>query len=190
MIDLHVLTMRTTAAMGRLADLQRRAEEDAAARPLMKRALKELEAAIEQLRTANEHLHQQAEQLSATRAYSADVANRFEDFIQAVPVPCVWTDMAGTIAAANDAAAALLNVARARLVGKSLMLFLAERDQYFATLQTLGRGNDNAVLQTVLRPRERKPHPAQVTARLLPSDERVCWFFQPCSPSWRAQRSG
>lgn len=180
MTQLHTLTVRTTAALGRLADLQRRAEQVTSATPVIKPALKELTAALEELQVANEHLQAQLEELAAARLRADDVSRRFEEFLQVVPIACIWSDPQGVILEANDTAAALLNVTRARLAGKPLMLFLSDRPRFFGALAALS-APDGGVVETdiTVRPRERRPRLVRLTGRVLASESRWCWFLRP-----------
>src|SRR6476620_10843736 len=109
MDTLQILTLKTATAIGRLADLQRRADHaPEKAGPVIKPALRELTMALEQLQT-------QMDELSALRWSALDVQRRLDEFADAVPTPCVWTDVAGVIAEGNDAACALLNISKQRL---------------------------------------------------------------------------
>jgi PAS domain-containing protein len=180
-MTLQTLTVRTTAALGRLADLQRRAEQGSGTSiPVVKPALKELGAALEELQVANEQLQDHVNQLAGARTRTDDLMRRFEEFVRVMPLACIWTDAAGMILDVNDTAAQLLNVARPRLPGKPLMLFLADRQRFFDALAALNAPDGGAVeLDLIVRPRERRPRAAQVTARALEEDPRWCWFIQP-----------
>ena len=66
MSTLHNLTLRTATAVGRLAELQRRAERITENRsPVTKSALAELSTALEELQVANEALQGQVDELNA-----------------------------------------------------------------------------------------------------------------------------
>src|SRR5918992_2307254 len=173
MAQVHSLTVRTTAALGRLAELQRHAEQvPPGSIPLVKRALRELSAALEELRVVNEELQMRVTDLAAARAETDEVRRRSDEFVQVMPVPCLWTDAGGVILEANEAAAALLNVARPRLAGKPLLLFLADRQPFFDALGALKAPGGVVELELVVRPRERRPRPARITARALTEDTR------------------
>jgi PAS domain-containing protein len=181
MNQLHTLTVRTHAALGRLADLERRAEQlNPTSIPMVRPALKELGAALEELQVANDHLIEQLDELGAARARADQTARRLDEFIQALPLACVWTDRDGTIVEANETAASLLNVARPRLPGKPLMLFLGDRQPLPDALRALGAPDAGAVdLAMQVRPRERRPRPARLTALVMQEDQRWCWFIRP-----------
>lgn len=180
MTQLHTLTVRTNAALGRLAELQRRAEQiSTTTTPVVRPALKELGSALEELQVANEQLQAQVEEAAASRMRADEMARRLDEFIQAVPVACIWSDASGVILEASETAAAMLNVARARLPGKPLMLFLADRTRFFEALAALGAPGGGAVeLELLVRPRERRPRMARITGRVLMNDARWCWFLQ------------
>lgn len=180
MTQLHTLTVRTNAALGRLADLQRRAEQiSTTTTPVVRPALKELGSALEELQVANEHLQAQVEEAATARVRADELSRRLDEFIQAVPVACIWSDASGVILEANEHAAALLNVARARLPGKPLMLFLADRTRFFEALAALAAPGGGAVeLELLVRPRERRPRMTRVSGRVLMNDARWCWFLR------------
>src|SRR3954462_9305122 len=119
MDTLQILTLKTATAMGRLADLQRRAHHalDKAA-PVIKPALRELTGALEELQVANEHLQTQMVELSALRWSALALQRRLDEFADAVPTACVWTDVAALIADGNDAPCTLFNISKQRLCGK------------------------------------------------------------------------
>ena len=183
MTQLHTLTVRTNAALGRLADLQRRAEQiSTATTPVIRPALKELSSALEELQVANEQLQSQIEELVTARTRADELSRRMDEFLQIVPIACLWTDPAGVILEANESAAVLLNVARPRLPGKPLMLFVADRQPFFDVLTALkAPGGGAAEIETLVRPRERKPRAARLTARVLAHDTRWCWFISPAA---------
>ena len=181
MSRLHTLTVRTNAALGRLADLQRRAGDASAstAPAIVRAALKDLSAALSELQTATEQLHVHEEELLASRARVVDVERRLTEFVQGLPLAAIWTDAQGVILEANESAAALLNVARPRLPGKPLMLFLSDRQAFFEALAALqAPGGSTVELDMLVRPRERKPRVAKVTGRVLAHDTRWCWFLR------------
>jgi PAS domain-containing protein len=181
MTDLHSLSVRTTAALDRLAELERRAQRVATnggsiARP----ALKELSTALEELQVANEQLETTVLDLGASRQHSDEVLARFDEFVNLLPIACVWTDPGGTILEGNDGAAALLNVARPRLAGKPLMLYIANRIAFFDALAALRTSEQPQIeLSVAVRPRERRPREMRLIGRRLQHDTRWCWFLVP-----------
>ena len=190
MDTLQILTLKTATAMGRLADLQRRAEHaPEKASPVIKPALRELTTALEELQVANDHLQSQVDELVALRWSAESVQRRLDEYAEAVPVPCLWTDDAGLIADGNKAACELLNISKQRLAGKPLMLFVTDRDRLFGALNRLADGSAQAVeADMVVRPRERRPRKLRVSGSRLEHDLRFVWFLQePATPSASAE---
>jgi PAS domain-containing protein len=177
---LHNLTLRTATAVGRLADLQRRAEKVAENRSTVaKTALAELSTALEELQVANEALQEQLAELRALRTSTKDAVDRADEFAHVLPVAAVWTDRAGVIESGNDAAAQLLNVGHHHLVGKSLMLFITDRGALFTALRSLCEPNYMSAVDVdvTVRPRERRPRKMKLAGRRLQHDNRCLWFF-------------
>ena len=180
MTSVHLLTVRTAAAIGRLSALQKRAERlTGPGGPVIKPALKELSDSLEELQVANEQLQQQVDLLAEARTTVDSVHNRFVEFIDAVPVACLWTDTEGQIVQANGAAASLLNVSSQHLNGRPLMFFIVERDK-FRDAQAALNGQLTSVVELALsmRPRERRARQVRLTGRRLQHDDRRCWFIQ------------
>ncbi len=176
----QMLTLRTSEAMVRLAALQRRAEKvSGPVNGVVGTALKELSDALEELRTANDELQMQVTELADVRDRAVIVERRFEEFLDVLPVACVWTSASGAIVDANSAAASLLNVSRQHLAGRPLILFLTERAGMLGALSDLGAGVLRAVdFAAAVRPRERRVRKVHVSGRRLDSDDdRLCWFL-------------
>ena len=180
MSTLHNLTLRTATAVGRLAELQRRAERITENRsPVTKSALAELSTALEELQVANEALQGQVDELNALRMSAEDALNTVDEFAQALPIAAVWTDSGGVIDKGNDAASQLLNVGRQHLVGKPLMLFITDRRVLFGALRSLcDEPHLDAVdVEITLRPRERRPRKMKLAGRRLQHRTGCLWFL-------------
>jgi PAS domain-containing protein len=171
--------MRTVVALGKLADLQRRAERVAdGQKGLVRPALEELSAALEELKVANEHLERQVVELTAARSEAAAVKMEVDELFDVMPIASLFTDTAGVIQNANTAAAELLSVAQARLSGKPLMLFVMNRQAFFNVLSTLRDGHVRTLTaDLMIRPREHRPREVTVTVHRL-EDGRCCWFMR------------
>jgi PAS domain-containing protein len=180
MDTLQILTLKTATAIGRLADLQRRADHaPGKAAPVIKPALRELTGALEELQVANEHLQTQVDELAALRWGALELQRRLDEFTDALPTACVWTDVAGVISDGNDAACVLLNISKQRLTGKPLMLFVSDRDALFGAVHSLRDGTAATVEAVMMvRPRERRPRRLRVIGRRLEHDLRCVWFLQ------------
>src|SRR6478672_1893225 len=95
---LHNLTLRTATAVGRLAELQRRAERIAnKPSPITRSALLELSTALEELQVANEALQNQLDEMLLVREQSATAQRALDEFANVTPLAILWTDKAGII---------------------------------------------------------------------------------------------
>jgi PAS domain-containing protein len=166
-------------ARQRLADLERRGSVLSGTESrILKSALKELDMALEELKTASEQLYGMMDELAALR-HAAELRERqFDELRQALPVPCILADDAGVIVAANLAASELLNVAERHLHGKPLLLFIGERDAFFNTINTARQVKETVKAEVIIRPRERKPRPMAVQLSQIENRSAWCWFFQ------------
>src|SRR4051812_45427261 len=107
---LHGLTFQTAEMVAKLADLARESEQKVGrSDPIGRAAVQQLSTAVEELRVANEHLQGQIDQLTAAEKHVAAANAAVEEFSDVVPVATLWTDEAGHICRANEAAARLLN---------------------------------------------------------------------------------
>jgi PAS domain-containing protein len=171
--------MRTNAALGRLASLQKRAERaTSGTAPVIKPALKELSDALEELRVANEQLHLQVEELTSARSELQNTAFRMTEFCRVLPVACLWTNAAGEIDEANPAAAGLLNVSEIHLAGRPMMLYLNDRQKFVEANTALNERAAGAVeFPVTVRPRERRPRTMRLSGHRLQHDHRTLWFL-------------
>ena len=179
MSTLQTLTLKRTAALGRLAKLHQRAERlSGPEASVVSALLRELDSALEETQVAIEQMQAQLDELAGARHEAENVRRQLQDFADAVPLPCLWTTRDGAIEAANPAAAELLNVSMQRLSGRPLMLFLANRQAFEQASAALNQGISRAVeLDMLLRPRERRPRAVRLSGRRLGSDVRHCWFI-------------
>ena len=93
------------------------------------------------------------------------------------PIPCVWTNAEGEIDAANTVAADFLNVSLPHLAGRSLMLFVSDRQKFMDANAALVALVDRVEFVSVVRPRERRPRPVRLLGRRMQNDTRVIWFL-------------
>lgn len=172
---IDTLTIRTTRAMGRLAHLQRRA--DAPTTPsIVREAVQELSAALDELRATHEHVVEQGTQLAAARRQAGEASRDHLALFNAIPMACLYTDSKGTIADANPHAVRLLNVGRQHLVGKPLLLFLTNRDVLIHALDS--SAEEGFEQDVVVRPRERKPRQVLLRGTRMSDGQRWCWFME------------
>ena len=174
------MTLRTATAVGRLAELERRAERaENRPSPVTKTALAELSTALEELQIANETLQSQLDELNAARLGAENVQRANDEFAQVLPIAALWTDRAGVIEKGNEAASQLLNIGRHHLQGKPLMLFITDRGPLFAALRSLceAEGVLAVDIDITVRPRERRPRKMKLCGRRLQHDGRCVWFL-------------
>jgi PAS domain-containing protein len=183
---LHNLTLRTATAVGRLAELQRRADRVAdKPSPLAKSALQELSTTIEELQVANEALESQLEELTAARQKAISADGALDEFANAIPLAVLWTDQSGLIEKGNENASQLLNIGKHHLQGKPLMLFVTDRAILFGALRSLCEtpGIASIDVDITVRPRERRPRRMKLSGRRLEQDDRCVWFLHELPPA-------
>ncbi|MBG1241205.1 PAS domain-containing sensor histidine kinase [Nostoc sp. NZL] len=88
-----------------------------------------LRVTLEELQVVEEELRQQNEELAIARETAELEHRRYRDLFDLAPDAYLVTDVAGIIKEANYVAAALLSVRQKYLVGKPLILFIAEPDR-------------------------------------------------------------
>jgi PAS domain-containing protein len=182
---LHNLTLRTATAVGRLAELQRRADRlTDKASPIVRSSLQELSTALEELQVANEALQNQVDELSANRLKVQTAQQSLDEFTNAMPLAAVWTDRAGVIEKGNETASQLLNIGKHHLQGKPLMLFVMDRSVLFSALRSLCEmpSVPSIDVEITVRPRERRPRKMKLSGRRLDHDPRCVWFFHELPP--------
>ncbi|HVL69772.1 MAG TPA: hypothetical protein VM364_21115 [Vicinamibacterales bacterium] len=178
---LQTLTLRRTAALTRLAALQKRSERlSGTAGGVVTAAITEFTTALDNLQVATDYLQAQSDETARSRQELHALRARFSEFVDVVPVPCIWTTAEGDIDLANPKAADALNVAASRLSGRPFPLFIAERDALAEAMRTLDGGIvDRVELKVTVRPRERRPAAVRLLGRRLRTDSRRCWFLLP-----------
>lgn len=102
---------------------------------LLPTAFQELGTASEELQVALEELHQQSEELADVRVAVEVERQHYQELFEFAPSGYLLTDAYGTIREANRAAATLLNVEQRFLVGKPLLIFVAEAQRQILRFQ-------------------------------------------------------
>lgn len=100
-----------------------------------------LSTVLEELAVVLEEIHQQYEELSATHQAIAEQHQRYQELFDFAPDGYLVTDVRGIIQNANQAAGNLFGVHQAFLVGKPLVIFVANADRrafltYITALRT------------------------------------------------------
>lgn len=123
---------------GRLHNLYQGANASAKLQPdLLPLAFKELGIVSEELQVAVEELQQQNVELASVQTALETERQRYQELFEFAPYGYLITDIAGTIQEANHVAAKLLNVSQRFLVGKPLLVFVAEDERQTFHLQLL-----------------------------------------------------
>lgn len=177
---LHNLTLRTATAVGRLAELQRRADRIAdKPSPIARSALLELSTALEELQVANEAMQNQLDEILLIREQAATAQRVLDEFANVTPLAILWTDRGGVIEKGNESASELLNIGKHHLQGKPLMLFVTDRTVLFSALRTMceSPGVPSIDVDITVRPRERRPRRMKLSGRRLEYDPRCVWFL-------------
>jgi PAS domain S-box-containing protein len=129
------LDRQLQSAQERLQQIQEQAGVSVEQNPLLAEAIAELSIALEELNVASEELYQQNEELLVTRQELELERQHYQNLFDFAPDAYLVTDERGIIQAANGAAEALFDLRRDLLVGKPLILFLAESDHPFIYAQ-------------------------------------------------------
>jgi PAS domain S-box-containing protein len=142
-----------------------------------------LETAMEELQVSIEELQLAHEEVQAARFIVEAEREHYRELFECVPYPYLITDPEGVIREANEGAASLLGARRAFMVGKPLVVFVAEaaRPAFRTRLRQLrGGGRTEWPLQVV--PRDRDPKMMVCAASALRSREsgaeRIYWLFR------------
>jgi PAS domain S-box-containing protein len=99
----------------------------------------ELQQTLQELQLVEEELRQHNEELAIAREIAELERQRYQDLFEFAPHGYLVSDATGVIQEANHAAASLLDLPQHDLVGKLLVLFIAEsdRENFITQLQTL-----------------------------------------------------
>ena len=143
----------------RTADLREANTALSAANEQLQAQAEELQAASEELTTQNEELRAAQTALDAERRC-------YQELFDFAPGGYLVTDPQGTIREANRAAAEMLGAQTSKLVGKSLTIFVDERERQalYAQLEQLQQGQEIHQWEMRLQPRGHEPFPALVDA--------------------------
>ncbi|WP_318780346.1 PAS domain S-box protein [Atlanticothrix silvestris] len=121
----------------------------------------ELQQTLEELQVAEEKLRQQNEELASTRETLELECQRYQDLFEFAPDGYLVTDVHGVIQEANSAAATLLSVRQNYLIGKPLVLFVAEQGRH-QFINQLRNFQDKQEAEIDIQPREGEPFVAEI----------------------------
>jgi PAS domain S-box-containing protein len=177
-VTIDVLEMQLVSAVQRLTTLQRRAAADRDHSRLLDRALKELEAALEEVRVAQEQIVENTQRMEHLQVELTRQYEKYWELFDEMPQPYVVTRPDSTITEVNRAAAELFNVSQRFLVGKALSVFVCEdRSRFLNESLRVAREARSQELGFKLRPRERAP--LDVTARVSGDASALRWVLRP-----------
>ncbi|MGJ5632740.1 PAS domain-containing sensor histidine kinase [Nostoc sp. CALU 1950] len=143
-----------------------------------------LRATLEELQVVEEELRQQNEELAIARETAELEHRRYQDLFDLAPDAYLIINVAGIIKEANYVAAALLSVRQKYLVGKPLILFVAEPDRqtFMNQLANLQQVQD---WEAYLQPRRGTAFPARIrmVAMYNSQGQQVGWRCLICDIS-------
>ncbi|MEH1815537.1 MAG: ATP-binding protein [Nostoc sp.] len=199
-MDLDDLALQIENMRKRVALLQRQSEQQEAQADieLVTAVFKEVYLALEELQLVNEDLKQQNEELSNTQQALVAESQRYQELFEEVPDAYFVTDTKGIIQEANSAATTLLNISKSLLLGKSIGIFVLEKEVIAFHLK-LTHLRDRAQFpdwkmqewEVNLRPRDKTPIMAAVKVAAIrnQSSELVSlrWLLRDIGESKRTQ---
>lgn len=153
------------AAQARLESLRQRLDEAAPSeRELLADSFEELSIALTELEVAMEQLRQTNDQLAASQQALEAERQHYQELFEFTPDGYLVTDLNGTIQEANLAAAALLQAPQEFLVGKPLIVFVAEEEhkEFYELLRRLRQGEKVERWEAQFQPRPGAPFPASL----------------------------
>ncbi|WP_375514005.1 putative bifunctional diguanylate cyclase/phosphodiesterase [uncultured Nostoc sp.] len=147
-------------------------------------------AAFDQLQIAVEELLAASEELEVTRAVAEKERQRYQTLFDFAPDGYLVTNTVGKILEANYAAATMLSVRQKYLVGKPLIVFIAQQDrQIFSSLINNSQQIEDCVIE--LKPRLSTSFPASVRASpVFDSQQNLVgwrWLLRNISEAKQAQ---
>jgi PAS domain S-box-containing protein len=149
----HVAVLQGRAAAGALS-----------AAEALPEAIEELQHTLEELKVTEEELHQQNEKLAVTRQSMEAERQRYQELFDFAPDGYLVTNAIGTIQEANRAAATMLAVSQQGLLGKPLVVFVAQSDRRNFRLQLSRLSQQERVQdwEVHLQPRGGMAYPASI----------------------------
>ena len=142
---------------------------------------------IDELSACQEALSQQQDEIIIALRAVKEERQRYQNFFNFAPDAYVITDTAGGVRQANRAAATLLGRSQERLIGKSLILFVAQkgRRQFRAQLNHFLKERQRRQWEVQLQPSARAAFPASITVIFIPDDATssgsVLWLIHDIS---------
>ncbi|MEH2048842.1 sensor domain-containing protein [Nostoc sp.] len=144
--------------------------------------------AFEELNTAMEELLTASEKLEEARAAVEKERQRYQDLFEFAPYGYLVTNTVGTIQEANHVAAILLGIPQKYLVGKPLIIFIAQQYQQSFSSQ-MNNLQELINWEINLQPPRGKPFPVSVKASVIYDLEgkQLGWRWLLCNINERKQ---
>jgi PAS domain S-box-containing protein len=157
----------------RLALLMERAGALPSPHPLLQEVLEELSTSLEELQVTGEELRIQNDELLASRQTIETDRQRYRELFDFAPDGYLVTDPSGIIQEANRATSALFSIPKDFLVGRSLVLFVAEEDHkaFRTQLVRMGRVERLQDWEVKLRSRENSAFPAVISVTAIRDED-------------------
>jgi len=136
---------------------------------LLEQALAELHSVLEELQASEEEVGQQHQELISTRNSVEAERQRYFDLFDQAPDGYLVTDARGRIQEANLAIATKLNISQQFLIGKPLLVFIAEADYsaFYAGLDRLQQTQSIQNWELRLWPRQGAAFDAGITVNSI-----------------------
>jgi two-component system sensor histidine kinase VicK len=175
---MDALELQLVSALQRYSTLQRRAAGETVDQPkLFGRALKELEAALEDLKVAQEQLIENRHRMEHLQAELTQQYDKYWQLFDQMSDAYVVSKPDSTILEANKAAADFFNVSQRFLIGKTVSVFVCEdRSRFLSDAARVAAEGATAELTFKLRPRERAP--LDVIAKVSGDGGSLRWILR------------
>ena len=158
------------AAKSKVTELIQRAAGEGERNTILEEALETLSASMEELYVSAEELRATNDELMATRAALEAERNRYASLFYFAPEPYLVTDAEGVVREANFGASILLGVREDHLVGKPMVVFVAEASKrnFHQVITRLADPRARAVTDWELTLAPREDEPKRVTVSVAP----------------------
>ncbi|MBW4645617.1 MAG: PAS domain S-box protein [Goleter apudmare HA4340-LM2] len=127
----------------------------------LKQTCEELRATLEELQVAEEEVRQQNEELASAREMAELQRQRYQDLFEFAPDGYLVTDAIGVIKEANQAASTMLGVNQQYLVGKPLVVFIAQPERH-SLMNQLHHWQQLQTREIYLQPRGGETFPVSI----------------------------
>jgi PAS domain S-box-containing protein len=141
---------------------------------------KVLKEAVTALSAAVRELVEMLAEVRILRERVGESEELYTSLLQSIPVALVTTARDGQILELNQDAAGLLSLSTRAAIGRSLLLFLAERESWLVIMRDMRATDPPLRRAVVLRPLEKKPR--SYIASVSPAkDGALHWYLLPSS---------